>query len=373
MPARRNRLGRGDKVVVTSPYGSRLGTYDLETGLVTDVPPAFRDTFVAELDEWLTAHGLAPFPGFGPGGAPVETPSRRQRVRSRVNDTLGFPRPQDGAADGERVTAPVRRSEPMTPALEAGVPTPAGGWSADSADGYRFDAFDDGGPQAAGHERSGRRALAPSADLARYAPDHGLARAAAEARRAGRRDEDKALRQRADARHEVAAALSRELAAPVSSRLGRAARWRMLHGIDMRVGGETVTLDHLILCPSGVFVVEDRPQPGGKVIASTDGLEVDGQHIDLARIRTLAEEAADRLAEGIALAAGFEEVLNPPAVTPVVVVVGATIVNHSRPRGVVVTRPGDLARALRSRGDRLTPAAVEETFAVARRSDTWLS
>lgn len=370
MPARRNRLGRGDKVVVISPYGSRLGTYDLETGEVSDVPPAFRSTFVAELDEWLAAHGLDPFPGFGENGAPLRPPSRRQRVR----DTLSFPRPRGTAtpeppASPARDAGPTRRPEPA--ALEAGVPTPAGGWSADSADGYRFDAFDDGGPRAAGHERTRERPALDYVDLARYTPDHGLARRAAQARREGRREDDVALRQRADARLEVAASLSRELAAPVSTRLGRAARWRMLHGIDLAVGRETVTLDHLVICPGGVFVLEDRPQPGSKVHASSDGLEVDGQHVDLARIRTLGEEVAERLAEGIALAAGFEEVLNPPPVTPVVVVVGATIVNHSRPRGVIVTRAGDLGRALRSRGDRLTAAAIEETYAVARRSDTW--
>jgi hypothetical protein len=370
MPARRNRLGRGDKVVVISPYGSRLGDYDLETGEVSDVPPAFRATFVAELDEWLAAHGLDPFPGFGEDGAPRRAPSRRQRVR----DTLSFPRPRGAAtreAPAARDAEPTRR--PERTALEAGVPTPAGGWSADSADGFRFDSFDDGGPRAAGHERSGQRPARDWVDLARYTPDHGLARRAALARREGRREEDVALRRQADARLEVAQSLSRELAAPVSTRLGRAARWRMLHGIDLVVGHETVVLDHLVICPGGVFVLEDRPQPGSKVHASSDGLEVDGQHVDLARIRTLAEEVADRLAEGIALAAGFEEVLNPPPVTPVVVVVGATIVNHSRPRGVIVTRAGDLGRSLRSRGDRLTPAAIEETYAVARRSDTWTS
>ncbi|MCD2186154.1 nuclease-related domain-containing protein [Actinomycetospora soli] len=368
MPARRNRLGRGDKVVVISPYGSRLGTYDLETGEVSDVPPAFRATFVAELDEWLAAHGLDPFPGFGENGATVRPPSRRRRMR----DTLSFQRPRDvGEPEPARDPEPTRRREPA--ALEAGVPTPAGGWSADSADGYRYEAFDDGGPRAAGHERTRERLGDDWVDLARFTPDHGLARRAAEARRQGRREEDTALRQRADARLEVAQALSRELAAPVSTRLGRTVRWRMLHGIDLVVGHETVVLDHLVICPGGVFVLEDRPQPGSKVHASADGLEVDGQHVDLARIRTLAEEVADRLAEGIALAAGFQEVLNPPPVLPVVVVVGATIVNHSRPRGVIITRAGDLGRALRSRGDRLTAAAVEETFAVARRSDTWTS
>lgn len=370
MPAKRSRLGRGDKIVVTSPYGSRLGTYDLTTGEVSDVAPAFRDTFAAELDEWLARNGGSPFPGFGPAGAPLETPSRRTRMTSRLSDTLGFPRLSD-APTGETPTAP---PAPAPRAIEAGVAAPAGGWSADSADGFRADAFEDTASHAEAASRGSAapdRRLARGRDLARHMPDHGLARSAARARAAGDRELDKTLRLQADARITVAQSLAREIQAPVSSRLGRTARWRMLHGIDMTVGSERVVLDHLVLCPGGVFVLEDRHQPGGKVHTSTSGLEVDGQHVDLARIRTIGEEVHDRIAEAIALAAGAQELLNPPPVTPVIVVVGATIVTHSRPRGVIVTRPGDLGRALRTRGERMTPAAVEETYAVARRPDTW--
>lgn len=377
MPARRTRLGRGDRIVVTSPYGSRLGTYDLESGEVSDVAPSFRATFVAELDEWLEAHGMDRFPGFpaDDGG----TPRRRQRL----TDTLRFPRPGGGSRGGgttrvgggtreggaARGEAPARRQEPAA-ALEAGTPTPSNGWSADSADGFRADAFTDAGRRSS-HDEAER--YDDVDDLARHGPDHGLLRAASRARSAGQRQRDTELRLQADGRHAVADALRREVEAPVAGRLGRGGRWHMLHGIDMTVGGETVTIDHLVIGPPGVFVVEVRHQPGAKVRASTSGIDVDGAHIDLARIRTLAEEVHDRLAEAIALAAGFDEVLDPPPVTPVIAVVAATIVNQSRPRGVVVARAGDLARALRARGDRLSAAAVEETYAVARRADTWTS
>jgi hypothetical protein len=357
MPARRTRLGRGDRLVVTSPYGSRLGTYDLQTGEVSDVAPAFRATFVAELDDWLSAHGRDPFPGFSPDGAPA--PTRRQRL----TDTLRFTRPP--AAPG----APAHRQPPE--ALEAGVPTPAGGWSADTADGYRADAFTDTGRRS---EHDDSAAPVPTwDDLALQGPDHGLVRQASLVRATGDKTEDLRLRRQADARHAVADSLAREVGAPAAGRLGRGSRWRILHGIPMTVGAEEVTLDHLVIGPPGVFLVEDRHSPGGKVHASTTGLDIDGTHVDLARIRTLGEEVHDRLAEAIALAAGFEEVLNAPPVTPVIAVVGATIVTHSRPRGVVVARAGDLARAMRGRGDRLSPAAVEETYAIARRSDTWTS
>ncbi|HEY2191513.1 MAG TPA: nuclease-related domain-containing protein [Actinomycetospora sp.] len=350
MPARRTRLGRGDRVVVTSPYGSRLGTYDLTTGEVSDVAPTFRATFVAELDDWLVAHDLPRFPGFGDDEP--RRPSRR-----RLTDTLriprqGGPRPRDRAHSG-------------APALEAGPATPSEGWSADSADGFRADAFVDTGRRSTGEDVA---ETDDWEDLAFHGPDHGLLREAARARAAGHRERDRELRLRADGRHAVADALVRESAGPGAGRRG----WRMLHGIDMAVGGETVTLDHLVIGTPGVFVVEVRHHPGGKVHASTTGLEIDSRQFDLARIRTLGEEVHDRIAEAIALAAGFEEVLDPPPVTPVIAVVGATIVTHSRPRGVIVARAGDLARAMRSRGERLSPAAVEETYAVARRSDTWL-
>jgi hypothetical protein len=354
MPARRTRLGRGDRVVVTSPYGSRLGTYDLQTGEVSDVAPTFRATFVAELDDWLVAHDLPRFPGFGEERQHADRGPRRPS-RRRLADTLhiprqGGPRPRDRAHSG-------------APALEPGPATPSEGWSADSADGFRADAFVD-----AGRPASEDVAETDFEDLAFHGPDHGLLREAARARAAGQRARDHELRLLADGRHAVADALVREASGPGTGRRA----WRMLHGIEMGVGADTVTLDHLVIGTPGVFVVEVRHIPGGKVHASTTGLEIDGKQFDLARIRTVGEEVHDRIAEGIALAAGFEEVLDPPPVTPVIAVVGATIVTHSRPRGVIVARAGDLARAMRSRGERLSPAAVEETFAVARRSDTWL-
>ncbi|HEY2221773.1 nuclease-related domain-containing protein [Actinomycetospora sp.] len=365
MPARRTRLGRGDRIVVTSPYGSRLGTYDLETGEVSDVAPSFRATFVAELDEWLEAHGMDRFPGF-----PADD-GRSGGRKQRLTDTLRFPRPAGGgrAGGGTRPGPPARRQEPAA-ALEAGTPTPSNGWSADSADGFRADAFTDTGRRST-HDETER--YDDFDDVARHGPDHGLLRAASRARAAGQRQRDTELRLQADGRHAVADALRREVEAPVAGKLGRSGRWHMLHGVDLTVGGETVTIDHLVIGPPGVFVVEVRHQPGAKVHASATGIDVDGAHVDLARIRTLAEEVHDRLAEAIAIAAGFDEVLDPPPVLPVIAVVGATIVNQTRPRGVIMARAGDLARALRSRGDRLSAAAVEETYAVARRADTWTS
>ena len=91
---------------------------------------------------------------------------------------------------------------------------------------------------------------------------------------------------------------------------------------------------------------------------------------DRARVVAVARDQG-RLSEALAIAAGAETTLNPPPVTPVVAVVGAVVIGSDRPRGVLVSRVGHLPRLLQAFGDRLVPQAVEQTFAVARRSVTW--
>ena len=372
MPAKRSRLGRGDKIVVTSPYGSRLGTYDLTTGEVSDVAPAFRDTFTAELDEWLARHGASPFPGFGPAGAPVEPPSRRTRMTSRLSDTLGFPRLSDAPPTGRTPTAPPAAAPR---ALEAGVPAPAGGWSADSADGFRADAFDDHASHA---EAAPRGTTIPDRRPAREPgprPPHARPRARPRRlpRPGGRRPGAGQVAAAAGRRPDHGRAVPRPRgpgAGLVPARPHRAVADAARHRDDgrLRAGGASTTSSS---ARAGCSSSRTATSPAARCTRRPPGSRSTASSIDLARIRTIGEEVHDRIAEAIALAAGAQELLNPPPVTPVIVVVGATIVNHSRPRGVIVTRPGDLGRALRTRGERMTPAAVEETYAVARRPETW--
>lgn len=225
------------------------------------------------------------------------------------------------------------------PAIEAGVDPPEGGWEP---------GWD---------------------DLALHLPGHGLSDEAARARASGVPDADRPSRLRADGQHAVDDALAK-LTRPALGRV-RGARWRIVHAVDMLLDDETVTLDHVVVGPPGVFVLEVLNVPGGRVAMGKESLEASGEAVDLTYRRDVGDEVARRLSEGLARAAGAAETLNPPVVTPVVAVVGATLVGMERPRGVLVSRVGHLPRILQAFGTTLVDQAVAQVYTVARRSDTW--
>ena len=72
--------------------------------------------------------------------------------------------------------------------------------------------------------------------------------------------------------------------------------------------------------------------------------------MDLERHRRIGAEAADRVSVALARAAGAAETLDPPAVHPVIAVVGAILAGDGRHRGVTVTRVGQLPRLLTAFG-----------------------
>lgn len=318
MPARRRRRPGSDRLYVTTEDGLPLGHVDLFDGTTHDVPAVWRDRFLREANAWLWQNNLPPLAG----------------------------------GDEER----------PTPVLGAGVEPPDGGWNP-------------------GWE-----------DVALHRPGHLMADEAARARSSGVPDADRPSRLRADGQHAVDDALAK-LTRP---RLRRgAARWRILHAVDMafpesgrggvtaadvRRGGPApaaggtpsrVLLDHVVIGPPGVFVVEVRNHPGGRAYIGPESLEIDGEKIDLGRRRRIGEEAARRLSAGLAAAAGAAETLNPPIVTPVVALVGAIVVGLDRPRGVLVSRVGHLPRLLQAFGPQLVDEAVAQVHTVARRSDVW--
>ncbi len=229
---------------------------------------------------------------------------------------------------------------PEPAALGAGVEPPEGGW--------------DPGWQ----------------DLALHLPGHGLGEEASAARTRLGKDADRPYRLRADGQHAVAAALGK-LTRGSTLRRGRGPRWRILHAVSMAFEGGQTLIDHVVIGPPGVFVVEVANIPGGRVVVGPNSLEIDKDKIDLARRRHIGEAAATRLSAALARAAGASETLNPPAVTPVIAVVGAILAGADRPRGVLVSRVGPLPRILQAFGTPLSDLAVAQTHEVARRSTTW--
>lgn len=226
-------------------------------------------------------------------------------------------------------------------ALEAGVDAPVGGWEP-------------------GWE-----------DLALHLPGHGLSDEAARARTTAGRDADRPARLRADGRAAVDEALAKMTRGRSVLRRGAPARWRVLHAVPMAVDGGEIVLDHVVIGPAGVFVLEVQNHPGGRVIVGPESLEIDEEKIDLGRRRRIGDEAGRRLSAGLARAAGAVETLNPPTVTPVIAVVGAIVIGGDRPRGVLVSRVGHLPRLLQAFGTPLVDQAVAQTYEVARRSGTW--
>ena len=317
MPARRRRRPGSDRLYITTDDGLPLGHLDLGDGEAHDVPAVWRERFVREANSWLWQNNLPPMIGTaGPGEAP---------------------------------------------ALEAGVAAPEGGWG------------------------SGRE------DLAQHLPGHGMAEAAARARATGVPEADRPSRLRADGQHAVDDALAKLTRSRLRPpRRGRGTRWRILHAVEMafddpeggrsrftdrqRTGLEsspTALLDHVVVGPAGVFVVEVMNHPGGRIYIRPDSLEVDEQQLDLALRRRIGDEVSRRLSAALARAAGAAETLNPPPVTPVVAVVGAIVVGSDRPRGVLVSRVGQLPRLLQAFGAPLVDQAVDQVHAVARHSGTW--
>jgi len=235
--------------------------------------------------------------------------------------------------------SPSELAEPA--ALGAGVEAPAGGWDP-------------------GWE-----------DLALRRPGHGLLEEAATARATRGPEADRPYRLRADGQHAVAAALAK-LTRPPALRRGRGARWRILHALPMAFAEGDVVLDHLVIGPPGLFVIEVANIPGGRVGLGDQQLDLgNGATLDLDRRRRIGVEAADRVSAALARAAGATETLDPPAVYPVVAVVGAILVGHGRPRGVTVSRIGPLPRLLSAFGSPQSDLAVAQIHEVARRSTTW--
>ncbi|MHC1563001.1 nuclease-related domain-containing protein [Actinomycetospora sp. C-140] len=234
---------------------------------------------------------------------------------------------------------PAEVAEPA--ALGAGAEPPAGGWD------------------------PGRD------DLALHRPGHGLLEEAAEVRAAQGAGADRPYRLRADGQHAVAEALGK-LTRPPTLRRGRGARWRILHAVPMAAPDGDVVLDHVLIGPPGLFVIEDVNVPGGRVVLENQTVELgDGTIMSLEERRQIAAEAAERVSVALAHAAGASETLDPPAVHPVIAVVGAILSGAGRPRGVTVSRISQLPRLLSAFGAPLSDLAVAQIFEVARRSGTW--
>lgn len=153
----------------------------------------------------------------------------------------------------------------------------------------------------------------------------------------------------------------------VGARLERLTKhgWHVLHSIP--VGSRGSDIDHLLIGPSGVFPVNTKRHPQGKVWVGERAILVNGQKTDYLRN---SRYEAERVRKAVMRTTGLEV-----HVLPVLVFLTGTVIPQvtikKRPEDVLVLDRMDLPGFFKRGAQRLTPEQVEKVYEMARRSTTW--
>jgi hypothetical protein len=152
----------------------------------------------------------------------------------------------------------------------------------------------------------------------------------------------------------------------VAKRLeGLGAGWRVLHSVP--VGKRGSDIDHLVIGPGGVYTINAKHHPDASVWVGGDTFMVNGQRQPYVRnSRHEARRASRLLSERLGVAVH---------VIGVVAVMGAqrgfTIKAQPEDGAVVVVPRRQVATWIEQQPALLTTEAVDQVYAVAKRSDTW--
>ncbi|GAA1387848.1 hypothetical protein GCM10009613_24300 [Pseudonocardia kongjuensis] len=147
--------------------------------------------------------------------------------------------------------------------------------------------------------------------------------------------------------------------------LHRPPRWRVLHSVPL--DGGAADLDHVLIGPPGICVINTRHHRHRTVLLDGDRLVVSGTATDaVPRART----EADRVRELLLPRLGPDGAGVP--VRPVIAVVGTPVRVRRWPDDVVVATEGALVPALRGMAPVLDPGEVDRIHAIARRPASWV-
>jgi len=142
--------------------------------------------------------------------------------------------------------------------------------------------------------------------------------------------------------------------------------WHLLHSVP--VGNNDSDIDHVAIGPGGVFTLNIKNHPGGKIWVAKYQMRVNGHVVPYLRN---ANHEATRASRLLTKAAGFEV-----SVRSCVVVLTGTIVPEvnvkQMPDDVMVLDRMDVPRWFKKRPPVLMPEQIDAIYAVARRSDTWV-
>ncbi len=142
--------------------------------------------------------------------------------------------------------------------------------------------------------------------------------------------------------------------------------WKVLHSIPF---GAESDIDHLVIGPGGVVLINTKHHHGAKVTVRQGGIYVNGsQTKHVLQVRAQVKRATKALS--VALAAPVEiqgcvAIHNGGLTEPEV-----KFAHHFK--DVWVVTRWNIVRVLRKAEPVLTPEQVEAIYAVARRSDTWV-
>ncbi|GAA4930419.1 nuclease-like protein [Actinomycetospora succinea] len=144
--------------------------------------------------------------------------------------------------------------------------------------------------------------------------------------------------------------------------------WRVLHAVPTGPGHGD--LDHVLLGPPGLVVVNTEHHHGRAVRVDGDRMTVDREPVDhVPRIRAEAERAGRLLGA----ARSDDPGVAPPATGALAVVAASvtTAPGGSTPEGVLVATPAGLPRLITALPAVLADDEIDELYAVARRLGTW--
>lgn len=145
----------------------------------------------------------------------------------------------------------------------------------------------------------------------------------------------------------------------------RADGWQLLHSVPVGTRGSDI--DHVLVGPGGVYTINTKTHPDGKIWVGKTTVMVNGHKQPYLRNSRFE---ADRAAKLLSAAVGWQV-----GVTPALVFLTGTFIPQvtikDKPEGVVILDRLDLPRYFRRRPPRLDPAQVAHVFEYARRSTTW--
>jgi len=141
--------------------------------------------------------------------------------------------------------------------------------------------------------------------------------------------------------------------------------WHVLHAVP--VGDRGADIDHVVIGPGGVFTVNTKSHPDGRVWVGRNSVRVNGHAVPYLRNSRFEAQRAERL---LSAAVGF-----PVPVRPALVFLTGTLIPNvtikTAPDDVVILDRTDIPGAFKRSSRKLAAEQVARIYDQARRSTTW--